>query len=186
MLAKPMVLSAEQQSTLLLRAAQRSARHTRRDYLIVKLLLQTGMRAGELRCLRLDQLELAGTQVLVEDEQGQRRILPLPQGLMAELTSYCQSSQLEAHDYLFPGREGGYMSVRMVQQLVTKLGRACGLELSVRVLRDSYAHDLWQQSGDLALLAERMGYRSMTSALRHIVPPRQVAEGVGDEEVIHL
>ena len=184
LLAKPVVLAPEQQASLLLRAAHRTARHARRDYLIVNLLLQTGMRAGELRCLRLDQLEPARQQVRVEDEQGQRRFLPLPGELLAELTTYCRRSQLQTGDYLFPGREGGYMSVRMVQQLVTKLGRACGLELNVKVLRNSYAHSLWQQSGDLALLAERMGYRSMTSALRHIVPPRQVTEG--DGKAIHL
>ena len=185
-LTEPTFLSAEQQALLLRQAVQRDARHAQRDYLIVKLLLQTGMRAGELRCLRLDQLELEKCQVRVEDDQGMRRLLPLSAKLVAELIAYGQYSQLNAHDYLFAGRDGGYMSVRMVQQLVTNLGQACGLVLNVKLLRNSYAHELWQKSGDLALLTERMGYRSLTSALRHVVSPRQAEVGAGDGEEIHL
>jgi hypothetical protein len=66
----------------------------------------------------------------------------------------------------------------MVQQLVTTLGRECGLELNVKVLRNSYAHRLWQENGNLNLLSQRMGYRKLTSALRHVAAPRLLAEDV--------
>jgi hypothetical protein len=56
----------------------------------------------------------------------------------------------------------------------------------VKVLRNSYAHQLWQESGDLNLLAQRMGYRNLTSALRHLVMPRQVVENVRTGNEIQL
>ena len=172
------VLSPEQQAALMQRAGQRTARQAHRDCLIFRLLLATGMRARELSELRHCQLDLGREQVQILDESSSGRTLPLSPDLVEALITYCAAEGITRESYLFPGREGRPMSVRMVQKLITTLGRDCGFELSVKVLRNSYAHRLWQESGDLDLLTERMGYRSETSALRHVVVPRLIVEVV--------
>lgn len=69
------------------------------------------------------------------------------------------------------GREGHPLSIRSVQQIVTSLGEAAGLEISAKTLRDTYARSLWQDTKDVGLLIERLGNKSPETALKYMSLP---------------
>jgi integrase len=141
------------------------------------LLLQTGIRAGELVALRLSDLELepSGPSLTiagVADRPGRR--IALSDRARDALNAYLSQDRPGDANHVFLNRDGHSLSVRTVQQIVAELGKAAGVSVSARTLRDTYARMLWQETGDLALVAQRMGYRRPETAVKHIAPLRAV------------
>jgi len=161
----------------------RRSRTATRDYAILQLLLQTGIRASELVHLRLEDVEwLEGHGVLLVRGRGKRpaRRLPLNELACRALRTYLDQPRLPGASYLFLSRGSEPLSIRSVQQIVANLGRAAGLDISVRTLRDTYARSLWRSTGDLDLLARYLGHKRLESVLRYISPPR----GHGDSPAV--
>ena len=74
-----------------------------------------------------------------------------------------------------PGNRVLYLALPadIVPATVASLGEAAGLEISVKTLRDTYARFLWQDTGDVGLLTERLGHRRPETVLKHISSPAQ-------------
>ncbi|MFQ5854685.1 MAG: tyrosine-type recombinase/integrase [Anaerolineae bacterium] len=159
----------------LVKAAEASRSRTAvRNVAILQLLLQTGIRAGELINLQLADIDLSEDHgTLTVRGQGKRpaRRIPLNQAARDALRAYLDQPRPTGASHLFLGREGKPLSIRSVQQIVDSLGKAAELEISVKTLRNTYARLLWQETRDLGLLTERMGYRKVETALKHIVTP---------------
>jgi integrase/recombinase XerC len=173
--AGPRTLSPAEIERLDQAAARSRSRTALRDRAIVQLLLQTGIRVGELVELRLTDLEL-------DDIQGSLTVRPLMgrPGRRASfdrlardvLSAYLTQDRLGDTEFLFQSREGKSLSVRTVQQVLARLSEDAGLILSAKTLRDTHARMLWQETGDLGYVAERLGYRRPEAAVKHITPLR--------------
>jgi len=169
----PRTLAAEEIARLDWAAGGRSQRTAVRDRAILHLLLQTGMRAVELVVLRPADLELeAGQAVLTIAGATVRPSRRLALGDIARdsLLAYLEQARPDEASHLFLNRDGEALSVRTIQQIVAGLGKAAGVGLTTGTLRDTYARMLWQQTGDLGLVAERMGYQRPETAVKHIMP----------------
>jgi site-specific recombinase XerD len=154
-------------------AASRGARTALRDRAIVQLLMQTGIRARELVELRPGDLELgSGDARLTIRGRGGRpdRNIALEEKARDALQAYLSQDRPSGAVHVFLNREGEALSVRMVQEIVAELGKAAGISVSARILRDTHARELWQETGDLALVVQRMGYLRPETAVKHIAP----------------
>jgi len=159
------------------------ARHSRtaaRDYAVLQLLLQTGIRVSELAHLRLADIDLGErVSILTVRGQGKRpeRRIPLNKAAEYALRAYLDQPRPAEAPHLFLSVEGRALSIRSVQQIVATLGEAAGLEISAKTLRDTYAMLLWRDTGDLSLLTERLGHKNIGTASKYIVP---LAHSEGD------
>jgi site-specific recombinase XerD len=174
--AAPRILSNQEVNCLLRIASNGSPGTSHRDLAILYLLLEAGLRVGEVALLRKDDLNFdAQPRFVMIRRQGKRpgRRVPLNERTTQALRAYLDETRVRqgASPYLFLGRQGKPLSVRSVQQIVTSLGREAGLTLSARTLRDTYAASLWQSTGDLDLLAERLGHTRPEATLRYVVSP---------------
>lgn len=169
----PKVLTEREAAHLLEAAEDSRVRTVGRDRTIVQLLLETGIRVGELVRLQVEDVNLnASSAFLTVRGQGRRatRRVPLGEPARQTLRAYLNSSSTEevGSPFVFPGRHGKALSVRTVQQIVTTVGRAAGLDVSARTLRDTYAASLWRSTGDLNLLTERLGHARPEAALKYL------------------
>ena len=154
-------------------AIRRLSRSALRDRAILQLLLQTGIRVRELVELRLSDLDLGpGHATITVRSAADRpsRRLELNEKARDALLAYLGQDRRSEAVTLFANRDGQPLSVRTAQQIVAELGKAAEVSVSSKTLRDTYARMLWQETGDLALLAQRLGYRRPETAVKHIMP----------------
>jgi len=172
--SSPKVLSDAEVQRLVTAARARRSEWAARDYAILQLLLQTGIRICEL-------VRLRETDVLLREDgdvlnvQGWRkrsgRRLPLNETAASALRDYLSQPRPPNASHLFLSRDGGPLSARSVQRIVSELGKAAKMDISATILRDTYARSLWEKTGDLSLLIERLGYKRPETVLKYISSP---------------
>ncbi len=170
--APPITLTKTEIDRLVSIARTRSAKTAVRDFTILQILLQTGIRVSELVNLHLSDVELHRDEsILIIRKKGKQRSrkIPLHAELRKLLNTYMQQPRPSDASYFFIGRGGKPLATRSVQQILSHLGTIAGLDVSAKVLRNTYAKSLWQQTNNLSMLVQRMGYKNMESALRHII-----------------
>jgi site-specific recombinase XerD len=148
----------------------------KRDYAIIQLLLQTGIKVGELTELQLGDIELTDSRgtltVNGNGGNGHRRIplnAPACQALQEYLRVRPPSPGVEQ---LFLSQEGNSISVRTVQRLVNVYTRAADLTgVSAHTLRYTFATSMLEETGDVATVANLLGHRSIETTLRYTSKP---------------
>jgi len=154
-------------------AEGRPSRTASRDSAILQLLLQAGIRVSELVQLRLVDIDLRnhyGTLTIRARANRPERHLPLNEVACRALRTCLQQPRPEEIAHVFLSREGGPLSIRSVQRIVSTLGEAVGLKISARTLRHTYAARLWRETGNLGLLTERLGHKRPEAVLKYIAP----------------
>jgi len=171
----PRALASEEVISLL--AAVQGGRPSlvKRDYAIVQLLLQTGIKLGELTRLRLSDVQLGddgeGLLLIEEGNGNQRRQIPLNPSACAALQDYLQARPAsDGTDNLFLSQGGGCISRRTVQRLVNVYARAAGLEdVSAHALRHTFAVSTLENTEDLALVARLLGHRCLETTAKYLM-----------------
>ncbi len=132
-----------------------------RDRAIVLLLLDTGIRLGELVSLSVGDVDLAEGRCRVMGKGSRERVVPLGgRSRRALRVSLVSRGPLAAEDPLFVGRRGARLTSRAVQLLVRRLGRAAGFSgrCSPHVLRHSFARAFLTNGGDVFSLQRILGH----------------------------
>jgi integrase/recombinase XerC len=145
----------------------------KRDYAIIQLLLQTGIKVGELTELQLADIELIdskGTLAVKGNGSNSHRRIPLKTLVCQSLHEYLQvRPPSPGVRHLFLSQEGNSISARTVQRLVYIYTRAAGLTgVSAHTLRYTSATSMWKEIGDVATVADLLGHRSVETTLRYI------------------
>lgn len=146
----------------------------KRDYAIIQLLLQTGIKLGELTSLRLSNVQLGddgeGLLLIEEGNGNQCRQIPLNPSACAALQDYLQARPAsDGTDNLFLSQGGGCISRRTVQRLVNVYAKAAGLEdVSAHVLRHTFALSTLRDTEDLALVARLLGHRCLETTAKYL------------------
>jgi len=105
----------------LLSAPNRNCWLGRRDYALLLLALQTGLRLSEITALRQQDVVLGrGAHVRCEGKGRKERCTPLTKSTVAVLTEWIREQGEESARILFPNSRGGRLSSDAVQYLVSK------------------------------------------------------------------
>ena len=147
---------AEQQS--LLEAVQRD--QNPRDLAIVKLLLYTGIRVGELCKLRWADIEIGsgkGVLLVRQLKSYLNKRIVLPPEVCAALLDLGYQTQAGSQAPVFVGQRGGMTSTG-VREVLRGYGRRVGLgNLNPQMLRVTCVTRLMEQGMDSADIADLMG-----------------------------
>jgi len=145
----------------------------KRDYAIIQLLLQTGIKVGELTELQLADIELTdgrGTLIVKGNGGNGGRCIPLKAPACQALQEYLQvRPPVPNGKHLFLSQEGNSISARTVQRLVNVYTKAADLTgVSTHTLRYTFATSMLEETGDVATVANLLGHRSVETTLRYI------------------
>jgi integrase/recombinase XerD len=182
----------------------------RRDYALLLVALQTGLRLSELTSLRRSDLSLGvGAHVRCQGKGRKERCTPLTKQAVAALTTWLREPPPGSGDFLFPNARGGRLSADGVQYLVAKhVARArqhCPSlrqkRVSPHVLRHTAAMELLQAGVDRTVIALWLGHESVNTtqiyldatltmkeeALRMISPfPAKSGRYRADDHLLHF
>jgi site-specific recombinase XerD len=168
-------LTSDDISRLLAAVRRGNPRRVDRDWAIIQILLETGLKLGELTELRLADVHLDASPPCLDvrggpDEPG--RTVPLEAEVCDALQAYLPTRQAAPGvDRLFVNRDGNLLSTRTVQRLLRHHGQVAGLDnLTTQALRYVYATKVYEGCGDLTVVARRLGHRHLATTIRYLRP----------------
>lgn len=149
-----------------------------RNVAIVQLLLQTGMRVGDLCELEQGDVGFRAHQVRMKGKGNKMRELPVPPVALEPLKAYLEQRGFDDNDALFVGRFGERLSPRSVQKLIVALRLRAGLDKQItpHTFRHTYiSHHARSGLGDSALGAiAGHEHPSTTAGYKHDVVTEQM------------
>ena len=156
-----------------------------RDFCILQLFLQTGVRVSELVSLNVDDVDLPGKLLRVRAGKGQQaRDIPLEKKAIRALKSWIDlRGYVATTDALFPNRYGQRLSDRSVRELLTIYREAAGItkRATPHSLRHTFASYKAKAGVPLPMLKDMLGHAklSTTQIYTHVdqVDAHKVMEG---------
>jgi site-specific recombinase XerD len=155
--------------------ASRRTRNAERDEAIVRLLLDTGMRASELCGLRMEQLDLFGHRATILGKGNKHRAVHFGAKTARALRSYLRFEERTPADAVFqtaknqhagqPMRAGGLL------QVIEHLGKLAGVQAvrcSPHTLRHTFAVEFLRNGGNVFSLKEILGHTSLHMTNRYV------------------
>jgi len=168
---KPPIYLTDQEEHDLLRCLRdnRATAHALRDAAIIHLLLDTGIRVGELVGLDLDDID--GKHLRIQRGKGGSAIVKfLPARTRKMVAAYIRAERSKFdrtgdHPALFLNQQGGRLNARAVQLLVPVWVERANIHKPVtpHTLRHTFATSLLSRTGNLLLVQKALGHRNVTT-----------------------
>src|SRR5690348_5297903 len=150
------------------RALRDAARNDARMYAVIQLLLQTGIRIGELAELRLSDVMPEGLKIRPV-EKHEERIVPLNQSAKEALERYMKVRPQVTDDHLFVTKSGRPFLIRNIRTAVERYFRLAEIKgAKVNDLRHTFiAHHL-KHGVSLVLLSKVVGHKRLSTTERYL------------------
>jgi len=176
----PNVLSEDEQDKLL---SQPNPRYItgQRNHLLLKLMLDTGLRLSETTGLKWKDLNLMSGQLKVVEGKGAKdRILWLPEEDLELLQNWKKRQTEKAGEalkYVFTAMSknkiGRKLDNRYVQDMVKRYAKKAKIDKNVspHTLRHSFASDLLRQTKNIRMVQKALGHNQLNTTMiyTHIV-----------------
>ena len=146
-----------------------------RDMAILMLFLGTGVRVSELVGINIGDMDFDESAFLVTRKGGNQVVLYFPAEVREAMQVYYDE---RIHVEALPGHEDAFflsmqkrrITQRAVQNLVKKYAQIAAPlknKLSPHKLRSTYATNLYQETGDIYLVADMLGHSSVDTTRKH-------------------
>ncbi|MFZ5645451.1 MAG: tyrosine-type recombinase/integrase [Bacillota bacterium] len=146
-----------------------------RDRTAMLVMMDTAIRVGELLNIRVEDVffeEGRPVSIRIRDPKNHRERLanlpPLPAGALHRWLEYLKANVPDPA-WLFPNIYGEKLSIRSLQENITRYGRQAGIRgrCSPHMFRHSFAKNYIMAGGDLRSLQEILGHSTITMTLRY-------------------
>lgn len=146
-----------------------------RDKAILELLYASGLRVSELVGLDIENMDLSGGVVKVLGKGRKERLVPVGTKACDALRSYINAMPTLAvaanngGGALFVNRQGGRLTARSIERLVSKYLKRCGIQKTVtpHVLRHTFATHLLNAGADMRGIQELLGHASLSTTQKY-------------------
>src|SRR5215216_5368252 len=156
---------------------------TPRDYAILQVFLQTGVRVSELATLSVDDVDLERGLVRVTGKGLADRDIPLNKKAIAALRLWRAARPPSEHRVLFTNRFGQPLGVRGIQKLVARYRQGAGIER--RITPHSLRHTFATQKARLGVsafqLRDYLGHANLATTQLYVHLGQEEARRVMEE-----
>lgn len=147
----------------------------KRDYALMSLFLGTGVRVSECVGINIQDVDLENNAFLVTRKGGNQVVLYFPPEVAEALAEYMlEREKIEAlpghEDALFLSLQKRRITQRAVQNLVKKYAAVAAPlkpKISPHKLRSTFATNLYNNTGDIYLVADVLGHSSVDTTRKH-------------------
>lgn len=164
-------------SPLEYRALRDSASSDSRIYAIIEVLLQTGVRIGELANIRLEDVK-EGNIVIRPFEGHPQREVPLNKRAKDALKRYMESRSQTTDDHLFVTKTGKQFLVRNIRDAIERYFRKAGIEdAKINDLRHTFVAHHLKNGVSMVFLSKILGHKRLSSTERYLQYLKEVKNG---------
>lgn len=163
----PKVLAIDEQEAFL---AQFNTRYAtpHRNLCMVRLMLDAGLRCGEVLALQPGHLNMTTCRLLVREGKGAKdRVLWVPTDLRDLIGAWLERKP--ASPLLFPTRSGSKVNARYVREMVKRYAEKAGVQewekVSPHTLRHTFATDLLRETGNVEIVRKALGHANISTTM---------------------
>jgi len=167
---QPKILTPQERDGLL---AQFNRRYNAplRNLCMVQLMLDAGLRTGEVLALRPEHLDMMTCRLVVREGKGAKdRTLWVSRDLRDLIGRWLQ--RRPESEWLFCTRHGGPVQARYLREMVKRMARRAGIaewqRVSPHALRHTFASDLHRETGNLRLVQLALGHADLRTTAIHV------------------
>ncbi|WP_042350109.1 tyrosine-type recombinase/integrase [Bacillus massiliigorillae] len=137
--------------------------HGYRNWVVTRLLLDTGMRIGECLALTAKEIDFKNKAILIMNpKNNQQRYVYFSFKMSTDLKRWLLYHDRYSHsDYLFPTIRGTQLDVRNFEKSLRDIGKKIGISIHPHQLRNNFAKYYLLNGGDLASLSRILGHSSV-------------------------
>jgi len=152
----------------LIEALGMSKQNGKRDQLLFKLGISTGLRCGDLVALTVEQVKGKSSFKIREGKTQKERTVYL-NSLMADIADYIETLPTDTV-YLFSSRKGdGHITTTQAYRIIAKAGDMIGNDsIGTHTMRKTFGYTYYQATKDVATLMEIFNHSSQKITLRYI------------------
>src|SRR6266571_1233555 len=150
------------------RALRDAARNDLRMYAVIELLLQTGIRIGELADLRVSDVAEETIFIRSHEKHAERHV-PLNRSAHEALARYLRARPSVEDDHVFITKSGKPFLVRNIRTAIERYFRIAGIEnAKVNDLRHTFAAHHLKSGVSLILLSKILGHKRLSTTERYL------------------
>lgn len=166
----PVTLTEEEQRALL---AQPNPRYPtgERNRLLMRLMLDTGLRLAEATSLEWSHIDLVTARLLVQQGKGAKdRVLWLGDSLVEALGRWQKRQAVVCRispAHVFTTLRGGKMNHRYIQEMVRRYAERAGITKKVtpHTCRHCFATDLYRETGKIRVVQKALGHSDLSTTM---------------------
>ena len=150
------------------RALRDAARNDGRMYAIIELLLQTGIRIGELADIRISDVKQ--DNILIQPhEKHEERLVPLNKSAKEALTRYLNIRPKVEDTHIFVTKSGKPFLVRNIRTAIERYFRIAGIDnAKVNDLRHTFVAHHLKHGVSIVLLSKILGHKRLSTTERYL------------------
>lgn len=151
----------------------RNKQYIKRDTALVTLLLGTGMRVSECVGIDITDFDFTENSVCVRRKGGNEAILFFNEEVAKAVLDYLDErrdakTKEENEKAFFLSNQGKRLCVRRVQILIKEYAETMtGKKITPHKLRSTFGTNLYQETGDIYLVATILGHNDVNTTKRH-------------------
>ncbi len=150
------------------RALRDAARNDARMYAIIELLLQTGIRIGELADLRMSDIKPEGLNIRPHEKHAER-VVPMNKSAKEALERFLKIRPEIEDDHIFVTKSGKPFLVRNIRTAIERYFRIAGIEnAKVNDLRHTFVAHHLKHGVSLVLLSKILGHKRLSTTERYL------------------
>jgi integrase len=145
-----------------------------RDYLFMRLMLKTGLRAAEAVSLRPEHVDLMSGKLVVREGKGAKdRTLWIGEELLDELRDWMD--RRPESDYLLPTSKATKVDTSQLRRSVKRYARDAEIpeieRVSPHTLRHTFATRLYRETGNIRMVQKALGHSDLSTTMvyTHVV-----------------
>ncbi len=166
---------------------------SKRDYALLSLFLGTGIRVSECVGININDIDFENNAFVVTRKGGNQTVLYFPPEVAEALADYMEERNTidtlpGNEDALFLSLQRRRITQRAVQNLVKKYAAVAAPlkpKISPHKLRSTYATNLYNETGDIYLVADVLGHTSVDTTRKHYADMTDARRRLAAEHV-HL
>lgn len=148
-----------------------------RDLAIATLLLGTGIRVSECVGLNIDDIDFDSCYITVMRKGGKIAYIAMGDEVIIALKNYMKQrlkltvSDMQSENAMFLSSRGRRICVQSVENMIEKYSKAIGTKehITPHKLRKTYGTELYNQTGDIYLVARALGHNNINTTKDHYV-----------------
>lgn len=165
---EPVFLTTKESKTLLISLDKTDVNYER-DFAILTIFLNCGLRISELCSIKLN--DISNEMLTVIGKGNKQRCIPLTKSAISAINTYItvrddSNARGEEKDYLFLSRQNRHISKSMVENIVKKHLKEANLtnkKYKVHSLRHSFATAIYKNGNDIRVVQKLLGHKNIST-----------------------